>query len=247
MNSRNRITISNLSPSIEQRLNSYALAASAAGVSTLVLALPAQAKIIYTPVHHVIKQGHTYKLDLNHDGIADFTLNDTYKATSSGFYATLSAVPAVGNGLEGWTGGGPWVFALKSGTAIGPRHYFPGKVLAAAASLAGSITYEGSWVNVNHRYAGLKLKVKGKTHYGWARFNVQVTNQSFITATLTGFAYETVPGKPIRAGQTKSAGQTAIEPTSRRTLGPKSPSLGLLATGASGFSFWRKREVIVPR
>lgn len=244
MNSRNRTTISNFSPSTQQRLNAYALAASAAGVGAFAIALPAQGKIIYTPVHHVIKQGSTYKLDVNHDGFVDFTVNDTYKATSSGFYATLSAAPAAGNGLEGWTGPRPWAFALKPGAAIGPRHYFPGKVLVEAASLAGSLTYAGSWVNVNHRYAGLQFKIKGKTHYGWARFNVQVTNRSSITATLTGYAYETVPGKPIRAGQTKSTDQTAVEPTSQRVPARKSPALGLLATGAPGLSLWRRKEII---
>jgi len=40
-----------LSSSLEHRLNSYALAASAAGVSFLALAQPAEAKIVYTPEH----------------------------------------------------------------------------------------------------------------------------------------------------------------------------------------------------
>ncbi len=39
---------SKLSDSLHQRLNSYALAASAAGVGLLALVQPAQAKIIYT-------------------------------------------------------------------------------------------------------------------------------------------------------------------------------------------------------
>jgi len=239
-------TTANLSPSTQRRLNSYALAASAAGVSTLALAMPAQARIIYTPTHHIVKQGASYKLDVNHDGITDFTLNDTYHATSSGFYATLSAAPAAGNGLEGWTGNRGWAFALKPGAAIGPRHYFPGQVLVLAASLAGSITYAGSWVNVKNRYAGLQFKIAGKVHYGWARFSVQVSNRSSITATLTGYAYETIPGKPIRAGQTNSAGQTGAPkpaPVAHRIQAPQSRTLGLLATGAPGLSIWRPRLV----
>ena len=41
-----------LSESIHQQLSMYALAASAAGVG--MLAQPAEAKIVYTPVHHVV-------------------------------------------------------------------------------------------------------------------------------------------------------------------------------------------------
>ena len=42
----------------------------------------------------------------------------------------------------------------------------------------------------------------GKTPFGWARVKLSVAHQS-ITATLTGYAYETIPGKPIIAGATK--------------------------------------------
>jgi hypothetical protein len=63
----------------------YALAASAAGVGALALAQPCEAKIIYTKAHHIIGANQTYRLDLNHDGIADFVLKD--------FYATFSGMP----------------------------------------------------------------------------------------------------------------------------------------------------------
>jgi hypothetical protein len=66
----------NLSESIHQQLNMYAFAATAAGVGVLALAKPAQGKIIYTSTHHVITQNHHYKLDLNHDEVADFGLSN---------------------------------------------------------------------------------------------------------------------------------------------------------------------------
>jgi hypothetical protein len=239
---RRQKTPSNLSAATQRRLNSYALAASAAGVGALALALPAEAKIVYTPAHHVIKQGGTYALDVNHDGITDFTLTDTYGATSSGFHALLSAAPDAGNGLEGWTGFEPWAFALKPGAAIGPRHYFPAKVLAAANSLAGSLYYGGSWVNVTNRYAGLQFKIAGKIHYGWARFNVQIVNRSSITATLTGYAYETIPGKPIVAGKTKETNDAASVEQPTPTAAFKPAGLGVLAMGSQGRSIWGREE-----
>jgi hypothetical protein len=86
----------------------------------------------------------------------------------------------------------------------------------------------GSWVNVNKRYLGLELKIGSKIHYGWARLNVKIQGSS-IVATLTGYAYETVPGKPIKAGQTKDDDDAAVQPA----------SLGHLAQGASAISVWR--------
>ena len=50
----------------------YALAASAAGLGVLALSQPADAKIVYTKTHHVIRLGQHYDLDLNRDGITDF-------------------------------------------------------------------------------------------------------------------------------------------------------------------------------
>jgi hypothetical protein len=55
-----------LSDSVHQQLNAYALAASAAGVSLLALTQPSAAKIVYTPTHQVIGTKHNYALALNH-------------------------------------------------------------------------------------------------------------------------------------------------------------------------------------
>jgi hypothetical protein len=65
----------NLSESLHQQLNMYALAASAAGVSVLSLAQPAEAKIVYTNAHVALQNPASFALDLNHDGIIDFYLD----------------------------------------------------------------------------------------------------------------------------------------------------------------------------
>jgi len=56
-------TPARLSQPLHQRLNSYALAASAAGVSLLALAQPAEGKIIYTPTQVTIGGNDVYGLD----------------------------------------------------------------------------------------------------------------------------------------------------------------------------------------
>jgi hypothetical protein len=72
--SRRRRQETTLSHSVHKRLNSYALAASAAGVGALALAQPAEAKIIYTPAHKTLHNGEGFYLDLNHDGLITSTI-----------------------------------------------------------------------------------------------------------------------------------------------------------------------------
>jgi len=62
-------TPSRLSDSLNHRLNMYALAASAAGISTLALANAAEAKVVYTKTYKHIMPWIPFHLDLNHDGI----------------------------------------------------------------------------------------------------------------------------------------------------------------------------------
>jgi len=53
---------------------------------------------------------------------------------------------------------------------------------------------------------GIRFKIKGKSHFGWARLSVTeaAIGPAYhrIYATLTGYAYETIPNKPIIAGRT---------------------------------------------
>ena len=88
--------------------------------------------------------------------------------------------------------------------------------------------YSGLWWNVRNRYLGLQFKIKGKIHYGWARMNVKVKEHKVIAA-LTGYAYETIPNKPIIAGKTHGTDEV------------KEASLGSLAAGSTGLRTWRQK------
>ena len=89
-------------------------------------------------------------------------------------------------------------------------------------------------------YLGLEFSIKGKVHFGWARFVTDFSPRP-PTAELTGYAYETIPGKPIVAGATKGpedAGQA-----DRASLNPhssKPATLGALALGVPGLDIWRR-------
>jgi hypothetical protein len=231
-------TPSRISESLHQRLNSYALAASAAGVGMLVLAQPAEARIVYTKTHVVLTglSNMSYLLDLNHDGINDFSLSDRYFFFQSGNAATLRCIPEGSlNGARVPKKG--FVMALPAGVRVGPGERFNQSEFMGAVSYHSSPPpgFYGPWVNdgrgVKDRYLGLKFMINGKTHYGWARLDVKVDGQYIvgITATLTGYAYETVPNKPIIAGKTKGPNVITIQDA----------SLGHLARGASAMQAWR--------
>jgi hypothetical protein len=112
------------SHSFQQRLNMYALAASAAGVSLLALTQPSQAKIVYTKAHQVIGTNSIYSLDLNHDGIVDFLILESHPF--GGFVGnTLLAKAALGNAVEGSiVGTRSFAGALKRRARIGPGEHF---------------------------------------------------------------------------------------------------------------------------
>jgi len=238
-----------LSNSTDKRLNMYALAASAAGVGILALSPPAEAKIVYTPAHRVIGPHHSFKIDLNHDGITDFTIsNFAYCGTDQCFYA-LWQKPAAGNRAMGFLFDGQLLLesALQPGARIGPTSQFKkGKgALVEAVFSSGDLSTSvfGRWPNVKSRYLGLEFKIKGKIHYGWARLNVTV-NKTKITATLTGYAYETIPNKPIVAG--KENGSDDPVELNTESLAAPAATLGILASGACGLPLRRRNQSYGP-
>lgn len=85
-------------------------------------------------------------------------------------------------------------------------------------------------------YLGLKFKINGEVHYGWARLTVVVGGR-FIGATLTGYAYETVANVPIPTGETCDSNQAAMKLPVNPAAEPA--SLGRLAQGAPGIQAWR--------
>jgi hypothetical protein len=239
----------NLSDSVHHQLNMYTLSAGAAGVGLLVLAQPAEAKVVYTKTHHVIGSHGIYDLDLNHDGTIDFRIVQTGTPTFNGTRAsnTLLVKPVSGNAAEGKIRGRHYFFAsaLKHGAQIGPGKHFGARSMAATGDSDLSSWRTGPWVNVTNRYLGLKFKINGKTHYGWARLSVQLPGNFLINATLTGYAYETIPNKAIVAGKTTGPDDVSVEEPDAAVImtTPEPATLGLLAMGAPGLSIWRRESV----
>jgi hypothetical protein len=229
--------VSQLSGVVNHKLTLYALAASSAGGGLLALAQPAEAKIVYTKTHHVIGLHHPYKLDLNQDGITDFLIQETQTGSVGFLVNRIGAKERIGNAIEGYANSSRrYASALKQGAPIGGHQRFVsgGRFGQSMAQVQQSDTvfykYYGPWANVTNGYLGLKFKIHGKTHYGWARLGV--AHQGFkLTGTITGYAYETIANKPIVAGKTN--GEDEVQPA----------SLGHLAHGASAVSTWRVKQI----
>jgi hypothetical protein len=250
--------LANLSDSLHQQLNMYALAASAAGVGVLALSAPAEAKIVYKRAHVMIvpNQG-LVQLDVNNDGTPDFAFSNTTfrRIYYSGGERLRVGGDTSANEVWGTQSKGKLVaVAAKRNQRIGPRrpfqsgnHFMAAQTYQACDLQCTYHTTYGPWRGATNRYLGLKFSIHGQIHYGWARLTVSNGNNGKYSATLTGYAYETVPNKAIIAGHTKgSEDENGVEQPSAATLpapASKPASLGLLAMGADGLSVWRRESV----
>jgi len=225
--------LARLNPRLDKSLAAYMLAAGAAGVS-LLAAQSAEAEIVYTPAHTTIGPRTSFLLDLNNDGVNDFLLSNWQYGHAShlGIGQQAPANGVLGHGA-----------ALPAGVRIGPKGAFAGYAsMAFQSSRSGTISfYDGPWKDAHNRYLGLKFSVNGETHYGWARLTVSA--KGGIVATLTGYAYETVPNRPILAGKTSGPEvSSAINPEELLAPSHQSATLGRLARGSDALAIWRRDE-----
>jgi len=235
--------------SLEHRLSGYALAASAAGVSLLALKPPAaEARIIYIPTHQVLKSSFDsrYFLFFGPNQRPAFQLEASTCSTTNCGRGGRSAYLRIGNiytnsGTNfiavGGTSCETWDFArcalaLKKGTKIPTGAH--GSLALMAQRETGGRGYTGFWLpGTKNRYLGLTFHLNGEIHYGWARMSVRGPHhRPEIVAVLTGYAYETIPNKPIIAGKTRGPDVITLQPA----------TLGHLARGASAIPAWRQNE-----
>lgn len=112
-------------------------------------------------------------------------------------------------------------------------------------------SYYGYWNAKNH-YLGLVFQVNGDTYYGWAELSV-IVNGSKAIATLTGYAYENIPGMPINAGQTTDADDSSALIPDRAnpedsglgasvTNPTQAVLFGMLAPSPQEVPLWRRKE-----
>jgi hypothetical protein len=231
------------SSSLEKRLIAYAASAAAAGVSLLALAPHADAEIVYTPANIPIpiNDSTSVPLDLNNDGVVDFYFLDWYFLEAGTFGRELLVEPGHRQNRVGMVAsqGFKCAAAIPYGAKIGgssPFQQGKGKLILALSTGSGDEWTFGNfcpWLGTHQAYLGLKFDVGGTIHYGWAELRVEDLQRDNGTATIIGYAYETVDNKPIEAGRTSDE-----EKTGRSTM-PIPATLGVLALGAPALPVWR--------
>ncbi len=225
---------------LEKRLATYVLVAGAG----LLAAPAAQAGVVYTPTNVTIGPGATYYLNI--DGVGGEELRFLNVFNHGVSHVTYG--PSYSNWLTSYRGGvavqgnaasvlgAPHNLALRlpASTVIGPVSPVGTWRSGAVQDMAGAQQGDwgsGSWGYWNNAsgYLAFRFDIGGNTHYGWARLSVSRDGQMQHTALLTGYAYESVTGQSIHAGD---EGGVIPEPS----------TLGLLAGGILGLAAWRRRK-----
>jgi hypothetical protein len=174
--------------------------------------------------------GNNYFLDLNNDGVTDFNFylreELSIQGDNSQFFtaAFTENSPGNPNQLEGFAvsnlffpellAAGDTVGASKPWIAegylfLGYHHTLISTT--GSGSYAGiNIASVGQWLNATNGFLGLRLIQNTDTLYGWARMDVflldSFVNNQFTrdSVVIKDYAYNTVPGQKIIAGDTAS-------------------------------------------
>lgn len=209
----------------KKNVNSKKIASYSAMASAfLFVHFTAEGQIIYTdvdPDETYNINGDEYALDLNNDGLTDFTLNVIDFTVPDLFYTVVYGtlyfdgliqdvllVPISGNSVAGSSGSYVYPYALNSGDIINGGLPFQSNSLQTMVSYLGIIDYpslgavygfysNGNWIGVSDKYLGLKFQIGADTHYGWARLDCGADHHTF---TIKDYAYNATPDASIIAG-----------------------------------------------
>jgi hypothetical protein len=237
----------NYKPETSDRLKLYSLAAVAAGVSVLALGQPAESEVIVTKKNLPVPMSRNccegVEISLSNNGVNDFSvslLNYTTKYISVRHLniKPLSKGAAI---IESNNN----ALALARGANIGRSGPFDGGYEAYIERTNiltnGTKRYYGNWGgNPQNRYLGVRFFINGKVHFGWVRLTVNTSPLQLMTATITAYAYETVPNRRILAG-TPDKAAAGVQPEAQAE-DTAQPSLGMLALGIDGLPLWRREQ-----
>lgn len=223
----------------------YKLGGLSVSVALFLSALSTQAQIIYSGNPHLVIARSDYrvqptstsmdlealKLDLNGDGVADFSL----------FTVQLIPFPTspIGFGLRGLNGsqyegpGSSTLEVLGAGVSLGSGPQWStgsgGFPLNPGQNWWGNGFY-GYFNSTSEpvSYIGFKLFFEGSLHFGWLAYELPPVANSALT--IDGWAYQTSAGVPILTGD-----QGAVTPV------PEPSTYGVLGALALIGMVWTRR------
>jgi hypothetical protein len=222
---------------LDKHLTTYVTVAAATGVGVLALAMPSEAEIVYTATSQVLNSRTPPIVDFNNDGVTDLS----FRLYSQGYGTALVANAGQNHFMNGYSVGQvlPW------GKRIGPKGSWGADTvfLAGANHHFGScVTYGGYWVNKKGFYLGVQFSIGSEIHYGWVRLSIVPVCTNGGSDLITGYAYETVPNKPIIAGKTSGFAAADIHYNDLLPARSQQHTLGMLALGTGGLDIWRREE-----
>jgi hypothetical protein len=175
--------------------------------TALMSSVAADAQIVYVDLNPDFSAGWssmgTHDVDLNNDGIFDFTFENHFNLTSfnpqhgSSAYANWIVLnPHAGNsaGLNPLDSGVQVNSTLSDLFSAAFTLAFCGQV---ADEFGTTFQYSGAWRDQYEKFMGVRFIIKGEPHYGWIRLSVNSHANNYI---LHDYAYEIMPDLAIAAG-----------------------------------------------
>ncbi|MEZ4801811.1 MAG: T9SS type A sorting domain-containing protein [Gelidibacter sp.] len=195
------------SENLSNRLVKYgAFSAAILGVAN------ASGQIVYTDIadETVDASNPRVAIDIDVDGTGDYLFGSRTTAPNFVFMFPASASTATSynsNAMVGFSSGGFYYPSnLNSGDPINGTN-------GVFSSARGDFNYNGcaypgsQFCDGMDGYVGLHFKIGANTHYGWVRIQVAANASNVI---IKDFAYNSVPGDPINAGQTLGIEESTI-------------------------------------
>jgi hypothetical protein len=157
---------------------------------------------------------NSYPLDLDNDGIIDYLITYSYEYKFMGMEGqreTKKYVIIKCNNQNTVAVDSVYPLAMNANNIISPGLNWKSdstrilNVYSQTCSLGCFTSYSGNWFSIIDKFLGLQFKKGGKIFYGWVRLDVSVslTPSSTNSFTVKDYAYNSTPGQPILAGQTK--------------------------------------------
>jgi hypothetical protein len=171
--------------------------------------------IVYTQFNKELSYNKFLTIDADGNGENDFYFTSVliYHDGQSHLYLTASPVSKNGGMLQldetqELLTNGMWTRPLDAGAEIGStpgpntiwsNFMIKGVALDVVETTSGGKTFNGPWVGKQDKYLALRIRINGAVHYGWVRMSHSANEERLI---LTGYAYNSVAGEKIKAGQT---------------------------------------------
>jgi hypothetical protein len=154
---------------------------------------------------YAVQYLQTYLLDLNQDGLQDFSIH----VMPVGFNEGVKEYFQISSNRDGRIlVTEEEITPLTNGIEIGGETAIPG---SAWSIFTGSMMlrtvrenqpdqWSGPWAPDRDYFVGLSIRVNGEYHYGWVKLQADKESHAMF---VQEFAFQTVPNRTIKAGQRK--------------------------------------------